>query len=59
MTNNTFLYNKRYRFRRPRKMRQKQGAQIPRTEAYFYVCLSDEACGAMQHMDILRGCHDL
>ncbi len=58
MTNNTFLYIEGYRFRRPRKMRQRQGAQIPR-EACFYAYRSDEGCSATQHMEILRGCHDL
>jgi len=40
---------------RLRKMRQRQGTQILRNEAYFFcVGRSDEECSVTQHMDFLR-----
>lgn len=45
--------------RQPRKMRQRQGVQRQRSEAYLRVCRNDGGCSATQHMDILRGRHDI
>jgi hypothetical protein len=49
------------RCKRPRKKFQRQGAQIPRNEAYIFIRRNDEVCSATQHMNsralqgILRG----
>ena len=36
------------------KMRQRQGTQILRNEAYFCVGRNDEGCSVTLHMDFLR-----
>ena len=46
-----------YNFRRPCKKLQMQGAQDPRSEAYFCVRCNNEGRSATQHMDFLRGRH--
>jgi hypothetical protein len=45
------------KMRRKRRLRKKfcrQGAQIMRSEAYFYVRRNDEGCSATQHPEFLR-----
>lgn len=58
MINETVKNRKAYIYGRPRKKRQRQGAQRPRNEAYMRVCRNDEGCSATQYMDFLRGRHD-
>jgi|GEM_PF-3513348 len=43
------------RCKRPCKKIQRQGAQIPRNEAYIFIRRNDEGCRATQHMEFLRG----
>jgi hypothetical protein len=43
--------------RRLRKKLRRQGAQIPRSEAYMDIRRNDEGCSATQHPDFLRSRH--
>ena len=43
------------RCKRPCKKLRRQGAQIPRNEAYILIRRNDERCSVTQHMDFLRG----